>query len=340
MFGQVGSGLDLAIVSFCASVARPIPPCLTAVIVSSRLGPREVTLKAKPVVLKVLLQQRHLQTHTAFSREYDRIAAAVDPGLRGEWPSRVQFYRWLSGDLVGLPYADHCRILEAMFPDWRVDQLFEAHDGSIGFVPEPSASQVQPTIQPIPSSAPNADQTIDQVVAFYPHRADTPKKLWMDLLVGAQEEIALFANASLFLPEENPEAIEILRAKAANGVRVRILLGNPEHPAMELRGREERLFEAIPGRIRMALAYYRPLIDVESIEFRLHGTSLYNSIFRYDDQMLVNQHLYGTYGYMAPILHLRKVASGDLFETYMKSFELVWAEESYPIHAKEAAPAS
>jgi hypothetical protein len=162
----------------------------------------------------------------------------------------------------------------------------------------------------------------------------------MDLLVGAQEEIVLFANASLFLPEENPEAIEILRAKAANGVRVRILLGDADHPAMELRGREERLFEAIPGRIRMALAYYRPLVDVEGIEFRLHGTSLYNSIFWYDDQMLVYQHIYGTYGYMAPILHLRKVTGGDLFDTYMKSFELVWAEESYPIHAEEAAPAS
>jgi phosphatidylserine/phosphatidylglycerophosphate/cardiolipin synthase-like enzyme len=72
------------------------------------------------------------------------------------------------------------------------------------------------------------------VVALYPHRADTPKKLWNDLLVGAQEEIVLFANASLFLPEENPEAIEILRVKAANGVRVRILLGDPDHPAMRL----------------------------------------------------------------------------------------------------------
>jgi hypothetical protein len=47
---------------------------------------------------------------------------------------------------------------------------------------------------------------------------------------------------------------------------------------------------------RMALAYYRPLVGVDGIDFRLHGTSLYNSIFRYDDQMLVNQHIYGTYG--------------------------------------------
>jgi phosphatidylserine/phosphatidylglycerophosphate/cardiolipin synthase-like enzyme len=212
-------------------------------------------VNAKPIVLKMLLQQRHLQTYSTFCREYDRVAATADPTLRGGWPSRAQFYRWLSGDLIGLPYADHCRILEALFPGWKVDQLFQTHDGGIDYIPEPPTSQPQtPTIRSIAPTEP-ADHTVDQVVAFYPHRSDTPKKLWMDLLVQAQEEISLFANASLFLPEENPEAIGILNAKAASGVRVRILLGDPEHPAVELRGKEERLFEAIPGRIRMALAY-------------------------------------------------------------------------------------
>jgi hypothetical protein len=317
-----------------------ISPCLADVLVSSPLVSREEgasTLTAKPIVLKMLLQRRHLQTHSAFCREYDRVAAAVDPTLRKGWPSRAQFYRWLSGDIIGLPYTDHCRILEGMFPDWKVDQLFQIHDEGIDYIPEPPASQPQ-TSTPPPTEP--AVQGTDQVVGFYPHRSDTPKRLWMDLLVRAREEIDLFANASLFLPEENPEAIDILKKKAASGARVRILLGDPDHPAMELRGREERLFEAIPGRIRMALAYYRPLVDVEGIEFRLHGTSLYNSIFRYDDHMLVNQHIYGTYGYIAPILHLRKVEGRDLFDTYMRSFELIWSDESYSIHAEEAAPTS
>lgn len=98
---------------------------------------------------------------------------------------------------------------------------------------------------------------------------------------------------------------------------------------MELRGREERLGEGWIGRIRMALAYYRPLAEVEGVTFHLHATALYNSIFRYDDQMLINQHIYGTYGYLAPILHLRRVPGADLYDTYMRSFERVW-EESYP----------
>lgn len=173
-----------------------------------------------------------------------------------------------------------------------------------------------------------------EIVAHYPHRSESPKHLWLDLIVAAQQQIDLFANASLFLPEENPESINIIKHKAANGVSVRILMGDPDSTAMDLRGREERLFGAIPARIRMALAYYRPLTGLPGIEFRLHQTSLYNSIFRFDNQMLVNQHIYGTYGYLAPLLHLRRVEGCDLFDMYMRSFELIWSEESYPIDEK------
>jgi len=77
--------------------------------------------------------------------------------------------------------------------------------------------------------------------------------------LGAKEHIDLFANASLFLPEDNPESIDIIRHKAEGGIPVRILMGDPDSPAMELRRREERLYEGLIGRIRMALAYYQPL---------------------------------------------------------------------------------
>jgi hypothetical protein len=56
----------------------------------------------------------------------------------------------------------------------------------------------------------------------------------------------------------------------------------------------------------------------------LQRATLYNSIFVYDEEMLVNQHVYGMYGYMAPILHLRKIEGGDFFEMYIQSFERVW----------------
>lgn len=83
-------------------------------------------MSARPVRLRVLLERRHWQNHRTFCREYDKAADSVDPRLRGTGPSRAQLHRWLSGELKGLPYGDHCRVLEVMFPEWSAAQLFEA----------------------------------------------------------------------------------------------------------------------------------------------------------------------------------------------------------------------
>src|SRR5215475_6184367 len=56
----------------------------------------------------------------------------------------------------------------------------------------------------------------------------------------------------------------------------------------------------------------------------LHATTLYNSIFWFDDDMLVNTHVYGVPAHFAPVLHLRHLSSGTLFQTYARSFDRVW----------------
>ncbi|SCF13577.1 hypothetical protein GA0070607_5970 [Micromonospora coriariae] len=81
--------------------------------------------------LKVLLQQRHWQTYRTFCQEYDRAAGTIDRALVGRWPSRAQLHRWLSGSVKRMPYPDHCRVLEAMFPGWTAEQLFEPWDPEV-----------------------------------------------------------------------------------------------------------------------------------------------------------------------------------------------------------------
>ena len=139
-----------------------------------------------------------------------------------------------------------------------------------------------------------------EIVTLYPHRSEVPRHLWLDLVTGADRRIWLYANASLFLPEDNPESIDIIQRKAEAGLDVRIMMADPDSPECVKRGVEERLFDAIPARVRMALAYYLPLAGVPGVEFRLQSETLYNSIFVYDDEMLINQHVYGMYGCMAP----------------------------------------
>ena len=78
------------------------------------------------------------------------------------------------------------------------------------------------------------------------------------------------------------------------------------------------------AKIRNALVLYRALREIESAEFRFHSTILYNSIYRGDDQLLVNTHIYGVPAARAPVWHLRKVAGGEIASTYLESFERVW----------------
>lgn len=188
-----------------------------------------------------------------------------------------------------------------------------------------SASWLWPDLEADRESASQAE-----IVTLYPHRSDVPRHLWLDLLAAAGKRVWLYANASLFLPEDNPESIDLLRCKAESGTEVRILMADPDSPQCITRGIEERLFDAIPSRVRMALAYYAPLAGVPGVDFRLQKETLYNSIFVYDDEMLINQHVYGMYGYMAPILHLRRMDGGDFFHMYVSSFERVW-EVSSPV---------
>jgi transcriptional regulator with XRE-family HTH domain len=168
-----------------------------------------------------------------------------------------------------------------------------------------------------------------EVIGFYSHRSQVPKSLWLESLLGAKERIDFLTYAGLFLAEDNPESVRLIEHKAAGGVRVRMVFGDPDSSAVVLRAREERMPEGLVGRVRMALAYHGSLNGAPGVQFHLHRTTLYNSIYRFDDHMFVNQHIYGTYGYMAPILHLRRVEGCDLFDTYARSFDLTW-NESYP----------
>ncbi|MBR7674543.1 hypothetical protein [Streptomyces daliensis] len=71
------------------------------------------------------------------------------------------------------------------------------------------------------------------------------------------------------------------------------------------------------------LAYYGDRMPA-SVEVRLHDTPLYNSIYRFDDEMIVNVHAYGVLAAYTPTMHLRRI-DGQFFHTYVESYERVWA---------------
>jgi hypothetical protein len=169
-----------------------------------------------------------------------------------------------------------------------------------------------------------------EVVRIYPHRAAVPRSLWMDLFERATSQIDVLVYAGLFLAEE-PGFVPLLQRKVRGSVIVRLLLGDPDSSTVAERGRQEGIDDAMCAKVRNALVNYRPLDGVAGVHIHLHATPLYNSIYRVDDEMLVNTHVYGAGAFLAPVLRLRRVSGGDMFTTYADSFERVWAS-SIPAH--------
>ncbi|WP_157229049.1 hypothetical protein [Nocardia brevicatena] len=82
-------------------------------------------------VLKMLLAEQHLKSHPDFLAAYDRCAAQLDPPIPpGHGPAKAQYYQWLSGRMIGIPRHYHCRVLEKMFPNWTVEELFQRVDSA------------------------------------------------------------------------------------------------------------------------------------------------------------------------------------------------------------------
>jgi lambda repressor-like predicted transcriptional regulator len=162
-----------------------------------------------------------------------------------------------------------------------------------------------------------------EIVAVYPHRWAVPRDTWGHLFERATSEIGVLVYSGHFMAED-AGLKRLLSSKAEAGVRVRILLGDPDSPYVAERGQAEGIADAMPGKVRSAIAMFRPLALVDNVEIRLHGTILYNSIYRADEQLLVNTHIYGTMANNAPVFHLRKIPGAGMAAAYIESFERVW----------------
>lgn len=169
-----------------------------------------------------------------------------------------------------------------------------------------------------------------EVVKVYPHRHSVPTDLWDRLLDQASKHIEVLLYSGTFLTYD-PTWIRRLQHAGAAGIKVRLLIGDPAGREVTRRSIEEGIGKTtLAAKVRAAMTFYRPLADVDGVEIRCHTTTLYNSIYRFDDEMLVNTHIYGFMAAHAPALHLRRLSSGDLFETYGKSFESVWSTAKPP----------
>jgi hypothetical protein len=204
--------------------------------------------------------------------------------------------RWLGGRV---PYPRHRDAL-AQITGWNVGDLWPD-------LAYPSRPAVGP----------------NEVSVAYPYRSAAPIDAWRRLFASAEREIDILAYSALFLAEDVATQ-QLLRDKARSGVQVRIALGDPDGAHVAERGEEEGIGPVMGIRVQNALMLYKALTR-DGVEMRMHDTVLYNSIYRADDELLVNPHVYGRPASYGPLLHLRSTGSDGMAAHYINSFERVWA---------------
>ena len=164
-----------------------------------------------------------------------------------------------------------------------------------------------------------------EFIDLYPSRGAVPTSTWVELIDGATETIDMLAFAGSFLHDSVPGFAERLATRVREGVRVRLLFGDPDSDAVTLRGREEGIEELMEARCNLTWRYLAKLLDGRAgIQARRHGSTLYASLFRFDDVLLANPHAYGAPAGQSPVLHITRIPGGRLFTHYMESFERTW----------------
>jgi hypothetical protein len=261
-------------------------------------------------LLKVLLQQRHLQAYSSFVREYGKVAAKIDRRLAGTVPSKAQFYRWLSGNLRRLPYAHHCQVLEAMFPDWGVEQLFQPYNGGIGCVPRPGA----------------APPKTKDVVAVYTSRSEFQHELPPHRLFDDAKHIRVAGLSLNLLCQNYPD--RALRERIAAGTKVEALFLDPAGTYIKQRDQEEGhdpgLLATLTEVNLQALRRTRASLPVEArdnLRIRVYDETVRFNITIIDDTTCVVQpYLPGARGVESPTIVTEKQDDPGLYDTFVQVF--------------------
>jgi hypothetical protein len=164
-----------------------------------------------------------------------------------------------------------------------------------------------------------------ELLYLFESRSAITRTVWEALIAGVQDSMDVLVFSGAFLVEQY-NLVPVIRQKAAQGVRFRFLVGDEKSPAVIQRAIDEGTPGGLEGRIQLMRRYLSEVSGLAGVEVRTHGTILYNSIYRFDDQLLVNGHAHGALAGQSPVMHLKQRPTGPMWQHYMRSFERTWSE--------------
>jgi hypothetical protein len=291
----------------------------------------ERPVTGQPTLLAVLLERKGLHRYGAFCPAYEKAARSLERELGGSVPSRAQFHRWLNGDLLGLPYTDHCRVLEHMLTGYSAAQLFGiCHDGQ---VPARSAG-----VNPVPATAsvPGLTSTAD-VAAVYASRSQFADAADPLAMIQSASRIRAAGLSNNLICQQLPDQ-QLIR-QLTDGTQLTCLFLAPAGEAIAAREREEeyqpgfladltRLNIQVMTRLRNRL----PPAAQERLRLAVYDETIRFNILLFDSTTAVVQpYLPQSRGIDSPTLLIRRTsAPGGLYPIFERVYDAI-AERSKPV---------
>lgn len=184
-------------------------------------------------------------------------------------------------------------------------------------------SELWPELQAQQVSRPESDAGL---LHMYRSRDHVPPDLWRQLATTATAAVDVLVYSGLFFLDSHPELLR--QPEAGHELpEVRVLVARSDSTAAAERAEEEGDDAHLATRIELSRATLRGAASCRHVQVREHDTTLYNSIYRFDDVMLVNSHTFGSRAPSNPVLYIRKAPhhpEDGLFGHYLQSFERVW----------------
>jgi Domain of unknown function (DUF5919) len=289
-----------------------------------------------PTLLAVLLEDRGMNRYGSFAAAYQKAARSVDPALGGSVPSRAQFYRWTKGGLRGLPYTDHCRVLEHLLTGYTAAQLLEPCPDHAVPAPARANGQTRQITAPA-ASAPAVLSSMAGVEAVFASRSEFAARVQPQSLIDGAPAVRVSGLSLNLICQQLPD--QYLNRLITGGAEMTCLFLDPAGESITAREREE---EHHPGFLSSltqlnidVLARLRDKLPDparERLRIGVYDETIRFNILIADNQACVVQpYLPRARGVDSPTLLIRPgTEPGSLYPV----FEQVWdalAERSTPL---------
>jgi hypothetical protein len=81
--------------------------------------------------------------------------------------------------------------------------------------------------------------------------------------------------------------------------------------------------------------HHRPLLRHPTLQFRVPGSTAFQTVLRVDDQMLLGLQIFTEPEQPGPLLHLHRTTDNGLFDRFTALHDTLWAEEPEDSNARE-----